>query len=117
MTLYEYSEEEHRRIQERDKSELKEQLAEAQSNLKQSEFKLQQSESKLAAAQSDLKQSESKLAEAETNLKKSETKLTQAIQNTITMLQSMDCDDSFIRSKLCEIYRLSEADAMNYLKK
>lgn len=82
VTLYEYSEEEHRRIQERDKTALKEQLAEAQANLKQSE-----------------------------------SKLTQAIQNTIAMLQSMDYDDSFIRSKLCEIYQLSEADAMNYLKK
>ena len=89
MTLYEYSEEEHRRIQERDKSALKEQLA----------------------------ASETKLAEAETNLKKSETKLTQAIQNTITVLQSMNDDDSFSCSKLCEIYQLSEADAMNYLKK
>ena len=103
VTLYEYSEEEHRRIQERDKSELKEQLA--------------ASETKLAEAETNLKQSESKLAEAETNLKQSESKLTQAIQNTIAMLQSMGCDDSFIRSKLCEIYQLSEADAMNYLKK
>ena len=82
VTLYEYSEEEHRRIQERDKTALKEQLAEAQANLKQSE-----------------------------------SKLTQAIQNTIAMLHSMGCDDFFIRSKLCEIYQLSEADAMNYLKK
>ena len=96
VTLYEYSEEEHRRIQERDKTALKEQLAEAQSSLKQSE---------------------SKLAETETNLKQSESKLTQAIQNTIAMLQSMDYDDSFIRSKLCEIYQLSEADAMERLRK
>ena len=103
MTLYEYSEEEHRRIQERDKNELKEQLA--------------ASETKLAEAETNLKQSESKLAEAETNLKKSETKLTQAIQNTIAMLQSMNDDDSFICSKLCEIYQLSEADAMNCLNK
>ena len=103
VTLYEYSEEEHRRIQERDKSELKEQLA--------------ASETKLAEAETNLKQSEFKLAETETNLKQSESKLTQAIQNTIAMLQSMDYDDSFIRSKLCEIYQLSEADAMNYLKK
>lgn len=103
VTLYEYSEEEHRRIQERDKSELKEQLA--------------ASETKLAEAETNLKQSESKLAEAETNLKQSESKLTQAIQNTIAMLHSMGCDDFFIRSKLCEIYQLSEADAMNYLKK
>ena len=103
VTLYEYSEEEHHRIQERDKTALKEQLA--------------ASETKLAEAETNLKRSESKLAEAETNLKKSETKLTQAIQNTIAMLQSMDCDDSFIRSKLCEIYQLSEADAINYLKK
>ena len=36
VTLYEYSEEEHRRIQERDKAELKEQLAEAETNLRQS---------------------------------------------------------------------------------
>ena len=83
-------------IQERDKTALKEQLAEAQSSLKQSE---------------------SKLAETETNLKQSESKLTQAIQNTIAMLQSMDYDDSFIRSKLCEIYQLSEADAMERLRK
>lgn len=103
VTLYEYSEEEHRRIQERDKSELKEQLA--------------ASETKLAEAETNLKQSEFKLAETETNLKQSESKLTQAIQNTIAMLQSMGCDNSFICSKLCEIYQLSEADAMNYLKK
>ena len=89
MTPYEYSEEEHRRIQERDKTALKEQLA----------------------------ASETKLAEAETNLKQSESKLTLAIQNTIAMLQSMDYDDSFIRSKLCKIYQLSEADAMDRLKK
>ena len=82
VTLYEYSEEEHRRIQERDKTALKKQIAETQSNLKQSE-----------------------------------SKLTQAIQNTITMLQSMDCDDSFIRSKLCDIYQLSETEAMDYFKK
>lgn len=117
VTLYEYSEEEHRRIQERDKSELKEQLAASETKLAEAETNLKQSESKLAEAETNLKQSESKLAEAETNLKQSESKLTQAIQNTIAMLQSMGCDDSFIRSKLCEIYQLSEADAMNYLKK
>ena len=117
VTLYEYSEEEHRRIQERDKSELKEQLAASETKLAEAETNLKQSESKLAEAETNLKQSESKLAEAETNLKQSESKLTQAIQNTITMLHSMGCDDFFIRSKLCEIYQLSEADAMNYLKK
>ena len=110
MTLYEYSEEEHHRIQERDKTALKEQLAVAQSNLKQSE-------SKLAETETNLKHSESKLAETETSLERSESKLAQAIQNTIAMLQSMDCDDFFIRSKLCEIYQLSEADAMNCLNK
>ncbi len=72
---------------------------------------------KLAEAETNLKQSEFKLAETETNLKQSESKLTQAIQNTIAMLQSMGCDNSFICSKLCEIYQLSETDAMNYLKK
>ena len=117
VTLYEYSEEEHRRIQERDKSELKEQLASSETKLAEAETNLKQSESKLAEAETNLKQSESKLAEAETNLKQSESKLTQAIQNTIAMLHSMGCDDFFIRSKLCEIYQLSEADAMNYLKK
>ena len=117
VTLYEYSEEEHRRIQERDKSELKEQLAASKTKLAEAETNLKQSESKLAEAETNLKQSESKLAEAETNLKQSESKLTQAIQNTIAMLHSMGCDDFFIRSKLCEIYQLSEADAMNYLKK
>ena len=117
VTLYEYSEEEHRRIQERDKSELKEQLAASETKLAEAETNLKQSESKLAEAETNLKQSESKLAEAETNLKQSESKLTQAIQNTIAMLHSMGCDDFFIRSKLCEIYQLSEADAMNYLKK
>ncbi|WP_455058156.1 hypothetical protein [Jutongia sp.] len=117
VTLYEYSEEEHRRIQERDKSELKEQLASSETKLAEAETNLKQSESKLAEAETNLKQSESKLAETETSLKQSESKLTQAIQNTIAMLQSMDYDDSFIRSKLCEIYQLSEADAMNYLKK
>ena len=76
MSLFSiYSEEEHRRIQERDKTKLTKQLAEAES------------------------------------------KLTQAIQNTIIMLQSMGRDDSFICSKLCEIYQLSESDAMDYLKK
>ena len=117
VTLYEYSEEEHRRIQERDKSELKEQLAASETKLAEAETNLKQSESKLAEAETNLKQSESKLAETETNLKQSESKLTQAIQNTIAMLHSMGCDDFFIRSKLCEIYQLSEADAMNYLKK
>ena len=117
VTLYEYSEEEHRRIQERDKSELKEQLAASETKLAEAETNLKQSESKLAEAETNLKQSESKLAEAETNLKQSESKLTQAIQNTIAMLHSMGCDDFFIRSKLCEIYQLSEADTMNYLKK
>ena len=117
VTLYEYSEEEHHRIQERDKSELKEQLAASETKLAEAETNLKQSESKLAEAETNLKQSESKLAEAETNLKQSESKLTQAIQNTIAMLHSMGCDDFFIRSKLCEIYQLSEADAMNYLKK
>ena len=110
MTLYEYSEEEHRRIQERDKTALKEQLAEAQTNLKHSESKLAVAESKLAMAESSLKQSESKLQQ-------SESKLTQAIQNTISMLQSMDCDDSFICSKLCEIYQISTTDATDHLEK
>lgn len=82
VTLYEYSEEEHRRIQERDKAELKEQLA-----------------------------------EAETNLRQSETKLSQAIHNTISMLQNMGCDDAFICSKLCDVYQLSEAEALFYLEK
>ena len=89
VTLYEYSEEEHRRIQERDKAALKEQLAEAETNLKQSETKLVQSEEKLS----------------------------QAIHNTITMLQSMGCDDTFICAKLCEIYQISETSAMTYLQK
>ena len=82
VTLYEYSEEEHRRIQERDKAELKEQLA-----------------------------------EAKTNLRQSKDKLSQAIHNTIAMLQSMGCDDSFICAKLCEIYQISETSAMTYLQK
>ena len=82
VTLYEYNEEEHRRIQERDKAALKKQLA-----------------------------------EAETNLKQSEEKLSQAIHNTITMLQSMGCDDTFICARLCEIYQLSETSAMAYLQK
>lgn len=82
VTLYEYSEEEHRRIQERDKAELKEQLA-----------------------------------EAETNLRQSEIKLSQAIHNTIAMLQNMGCDDAFICSKLCDVYQLSEAEALFYLEK
>ena len=89
VTLYEYSEEEHRRIQERDKTELKEQLANTEKKLNQSENQLAQSKEKL----------------------------TQAVQNTISMLQNMGCDDSFICSKLCEIYQLSESDAMDYLKK
>ena len=89
VTLYEYSEEEHRRIQERDKAELKEQLAEAETNLRQSNAKLQQSKDKLS----------------------------QAIHNTIAMLQSMGCDDSFICAKLCEIYQISETSAMTYLQK
>lgn len=82
VTLYEYSEEEHRRIQERDKAELREQLA-----------------------------------VAETNLRQSEAKLTQAVHSTISMLQNMGCDDSFICTKLCEIYQLSEPEAQFYLKK
>lgn len=89
VTLYEYSEEEHRRIQERDKAELKEQLAEAETNLRQSNAKLQQSKDKLS----------------------------QSIHNTIAMLQSMGCDDSFICAKLCEIYQISETSAMTYLQK
>ena len=89
VTLYEYSEEEHRRIQERDKAELKEQLAEAETNLRQSNAELQQSKDKLS----------------------------QSIHNTIAMLQSMGCDDSFICAKLCEIYQISETSAMTYLQK
>lgn len=96
VTLYEYSEEEHRRIQERDKAELKEQLAEAETNFRQSE---------------------TKLAQSNAMLQQSETKLSQAIHNTITMLQNMGCDDAFICSKLCEVYQLSEAEALFYLEK
>ena len=103
VTLYEYSEEEHRRIQERDKAELKEQLAEAKTNLRQSNAKLQQSETKLAQSNAELQQSKDKLS--------------QAIHNTIAMLQSMGCDDSFICAKLCEIYQISETSAMIYLQK
>ena len=110
VTLYEYSEEEHRRIQERDKAELKEQLAEAETNLRQSETKLAQSNAML-------QQSETKLAQSNAMLQQPETKLSQAIHNTITMLQNMGCDDAFICSKLCEVYQLSEAEALFYLEK
>ena len=103
VTLYEYSEEEHRRIQERDKAELKDQLAEAETNLRQSK-------NQLAKSKAQLKQSEAKLEQ-------SEAKLTQAIRSTISMLQNMGCDDSFICTKLCEIYQLSEPEARFYLQK
>ena len=46
--------------------------------------------------------------------------IAQAIHNTITMLQSMGCDDTFICAKLCEIYQISETSAMSamtYLQK
>ena len=103
VTLYEYSEEEHHRIQERDKAALKEQLAEAETDLKKSKDQLE-------ASKAQLEQSEAKLEQ-------SEAKLTQAIQSTITMLQNMGCDDTFICSKLCEVYRLSESEALFYLEK
>ena len=117
VTLYEYSEEEHRRIQERDKAELKEQLAEAETNLRQSNAELQQSETKLAQSNAKLQQSETKLAQSNAELQQSKDKLSQAIHNTIAMLQSMGCDDSFICAKLCEIYQISETSAMIYLQK
>ena len=96
VTLYEYSEEEHHRIQERDKAALKEQLAEVET---------------------DLKKSKDQLEASKAQLEQSEAKLTQAIQSTITMLQNMGCDDTFICSKLCEVYRLSESEALFYLEK
>ena len=96
MTLYEYSEEEHRRIQERDKAALKEQLAEAKT---------------------DLKKSKDQLEASKAQLEQSEAKLTQAVQSTITMLQNMGCDDAFVCSKLCEVYQLSESEALFYLEK
>ena len=95
VTLYEYSEEEHHRIQERDKAALKEQLAEAETNLKKSKDQLEASKAQL---------------------EQSEAKLTQAVQSTITMLQNMGCDNAFICSKLCEIYQISEAEALCCLK-
>ena len=102
VTLYEYSEEEHHRIQERDKAALKEQLAEAEMDLKKSKDQLE-------ASKAQLEQSEAKLEQ-------SEAKLTQAVQSTITMLQNMGCDDTFICSRLCEIYQISEAEALCCLK-
>lgn len=95
MTLYEYSEEEHRRIQERDKLKLKKQLEETIAELHQ--------------VQNSQKQSEAKL-------KQSSAKLEQAIHNTISLLRDMGCDDSEICAKLCNIYQLSTGEALMYLQ-
>ena len=70
----------------------------------------------LAEAETNLKKSKDQLEASKAQLEQSEAKLTQAIQSTITMLQNMGCDDTFICSKLCEIYRLSEAEALCCLK-
>lgn len=95
MTLYEYSEEEHRRIQERDKLKLKKQLEETIAELHQ--------------VQNSQKQSEAKL-------KQSNAKFEQAIHNTISLLRDMGCDDSEICAKLCNIYQLSTGEALMYLQ-
>ena len=95
VTLYEYSEEEHRRIQERDKLKLKKQLEETIAELHQ--------------VQNSQKQSEAML-------KQSSAKLEQAIHNTISLLRDMGCDDSEICAKLCNIYQLSTEEALMYLQ-
>ena len=89
---------------------MKEQLAEVETSLRQSETKLVESNAKL-------QQSETELAKSTIKLQQSEAKFSQAIQSTITMLQNMGCDDTFICSKLCEVYRLSESEALFYLEK
>ena len=88
MTLYEYSEEEHRRIQERDKLKLKKQLEETIAELHQ----------------------------VQNSQKQSSAKLEQAIHNTISLLRDMGCDDSEICAKLCNIYQLSTEEALMYLQ-
>ncbi len=101
VTLYEYSEEEHRRIQERDKLKLKKQLEETIAELHQ--------------VQNSQKQSEAMLKQSSAKLKQSNAKLEQAIHNTISLLRDMGCDDSEICAKLCNIYQLSTEEALMYL--
>ena len=88
VTLYEYSEEEHRRIQERDKLKLKKQLEETIAELHQ----------------------------VQNSQKQSNAKLEQAIHNTISLLRDMGCNDSEICAKLCNIYQLSTGEALMYLQ-
>lgn len=111
VNLYEYDPEEHHCMQERDRAILRAQIAFSQAAAMQHKAKQARAEAKQAQMNAKMAQIEVEQAQ----IKLAQVQMTLSVSKTIAALRSMGYDDSFICTKLREIYQISKSEARSYL--